>query len=105
PEKADSVWGKALQRGLLKRSPDLGPLEIAAGGPLAIGTGLESLRDAARPQLALYIGGMGAREKNFYNDLARQYGYESEATEIQDLYLGGKKQAAAAAVPTSLLEG
>ncbi len=104
PEKADNVWGKALQRGFAKRSPEVGPLDIAAGGALAIGEGLESLRELARPQLALYIGGMGAREKNFYNDLARLYGYEQEAAEIQDLYLTGQKKAAEAAVPTSLLE-
>jgi F420-dependent oxidoreductase-like protein len=104
PEKADRIWGKALQRGFAKRSPDLGPMDIAAGGPLAIGEGLEGLRELARPHLALYIGGMGAREKNFYNDLARMYGYEREATEIQDLYLGGQKKAAEAAVPLSLLE-
>ena len=104
PEKADNVWGKALQRGFAKRSPEVGPLDIAAGGALAIGEGLEGLRELARPQLALYIGGMGAREKNFYNDLARLYGYEQEAAEIQDLYLTGQKKAAEAAIPTSLLE-
>jgi len=104
PEKADNVWGKALQRGFAKRSPEVGRLDIAAGGALAIGEGLEGLRELARPQLALYIGGMGAREKNFYNDLARLYGYEQEAAEIQDLYLTGQKKAAEAAVPTSLLE-
>jgi F420-dependent oxidoreductase-like protein len=104
PEKADNVWGKALRRGFAKRAPDLGPLEIAAGGALAIGEGLEGLREQARPQLALYIGGMGAREKNFYNDLARMYGYEQEAAQIQDLYLNGQKKAAEAAVPASLLE-
>jgi F420-dependent oxidoreductase-like protein len=104
PEKADAVWGKALQRGLAKRSPDLASLDIAAGGALAIGEGLEGLREHARPQLALYIGGMGAREKNFYNDLARMYGYEREAAEIQDLYLSGQKKAAEAAVPASLVE-
>ncbi len=104
PEKADSVWGKALQRGGAKRSPDLGPLEIVAGGALAIGEGLEGMRNQGRAQLALYIGGMGAREKNFYNDLARSYGYEREAAEIQDLYLTGQKRAAEARVPTSLLE-
>jgi F420-dependent oxidoreductase-like protein len=104
PEKADSIWGKALQRGFAKRSPDLGTLDIAAGGALAIGDGLEGLRELARPHLALYIGGMGAREKNFYNDLARMYGYEREAAEIQDLYLSGQKQAAEAIVPGSLLE-
>jgi F420-dependent oxidoreductase-like protein len=104
PEKADAVWAKALRRGLAKRSPDLGRLDIAAGGALAIGEGLEGLREHARSQLALYIGGMGAREKNFYNDLARLYGYEQEAAEIQDLYLSGQKKAAEAAVPGSLLE-
>jgi F420-dependent oxidoreductase-like protein len=104
PEKADAVWGKALRRGLAKRPPELGSLHIAAGGPLAIGEGLEGLRELARPQLALYIGGMGAREKNFYNDLARLYGYEQEALEIQDLYLSGQKKAAEAAVPSSLLD-
>jgi alkanesulfonate monooxygenase SsuD/methylene tetrahydromethanopterin reductase-like flavin-dependent oxidoreductase (luciferase family) len=104
PEKADSVWGQPLQRGLQKRSPELGTLHIAAGGPLAIGEGVEGLRDLARPSLALYVGGMGARGKNFYNDLVRMYGYEQEAAEIQDLYLSGQKQAAEARVPESLLE-
>jgi F420-dependent oxidoreductase-like protein len=104
PEKADAIWGRALRRGLAKRPEDLGPLQIAAGGALAIGDGLESLRDLERPHLALYIGGMGAREKNFYNDLARMYGYEREAIEIQDLYLSGKKKEAAARVPAELLD-
>ena len=53
---------------------------------------------------ALYIGGMGAKGKNFYNDLARRYGYEKEAEQIQDLYLDGKKEEAAALVPAELLE-
>ena len=53
--------------------------------------------------MALYVGGMGARGKNFYNDLARRYGYEDEAKLIQDLYLDGKKDEAAAAVPVELL--
>jgi F420-dependent oxidoreductase-like protein len=105
PDKADRVWGGPLNRGLAKRSPELGPLEIVAGGALAIGDGLEHLRDHERPHLALYVGGMGARGKNFYNDLVRAYGYEDEAREIQDLYLSGKKQEAAALVPESLLEG
>jgi F420-dependent oxidoreductase-like protein len=104
PEKADAIWGAALRRGFQKRSAELGPLEIAAGGPLAIGEGLEGLRDLSRPQLALYVGGMGAREKNFYNDLVRLYGYEREAAAIQDLYLSGKKREAEAMVPAELLE-
>ena len=105
PEKAEAMWGEALRRGLARRAPELGPLEIVAGGPLAIGEGLEDLREHERPHLALYIGGMGARGKNFYNDLIRGYGFEREAATIQDLYLSGQKQAAAAAVPTALLEG
>jgi F420-dependent oxidoreductase-like protein len=104
PERADSVWGPALRRGLAQRSSELGPLQIVAGGALAIGEGLEHLRDAERPHLALYVGGMGARSRNFYNDLICQYGYEREAAQIQDLYLAGKKREAEALVPQGLLD-
>jgi F420-dependent oxidoreductase-like protein len=103
PEKAAAVWGAALARGAAKRAPELGPLEVVAGGLVAIGEGVESLRDLERPHLALYVGGMGARDRNFYTDLARRYGYEAEAAIIQDLYLAGRKAEAAAAVPASLL--
>ncbi|HZT64305.1 MAG TPA: LLM class F420-dependent oxidoreductase [Acidimicrobiales bacterium] len=104
PEKAGEVWGESLAKGAANRSAELGPLEVVAGGMVAIGDGLEGLRDAARPMVALYVGGMGARGRNFYNDLARRYGYEDEAATIQDLYLSGKKDKAAAAVPPELLE-
>jgi F420-dependent oxidoreductase-like protein len=104
PEKAGTVWGKPLKNGTSKRAAHLGQLEIATGGLLAIGEGLEHLRDAERPHLALYIGGMGARSKNFYNDLICQYGYEREAAEVQDLYLSGKKKEAEAVIPSELLE-
>jgi alkanesulfonate monooxygenase SsuD/methylene tetrahydromethanopterin reductase-like flavin-dependent oxidoreductase (luciferase family) len=57
----------------------------------------------ARPNVALYVGGMGAREKNFYNSIAKKYGYVDEATEIQDLYLSGRKEEAATKVPRQLL--
>ena len=103
-ERAHTIWGKALERGRARRSADLGPLEVVAGGRLAIGSGLEHLRDLERPHLALYVGGMGARSKNFYNELICRYGYEREAAEIQDLYLGGKKREAEALVPAELLE-
>ena len=81
-------------------------LQIAAGGLLAIGEESEvaPIRDLGRGGAALYIGGMGAKGKNFYNALACRYGYEKEATEIQDLYLSGKKKEAAALVPAELLE-
>jgi F420-dependent oxidoreductase-like protein len=104
PEKADDVWGEALERGKAKRSADLGPLEISAGGMCAVGDDVQGLLDFARPMVALYVGGMGARGKNFYNELACQYGYEKEAKEIQDLYLDGKKKEAEALVPQELLE-
>ena len=61
------------------------------------------LRDRDRPMLALYYGGMGARGKNFYNDVLRRYGYEREAEEIQDAYLGGDRKRAAALVPAELV--
>ena len=106
PEKAHAVWGDALAKGAAKRSADLGPLQVSAGGMVAIGEGPETkaLLDFVRPMYALYVGGMGARGKNFYNDLACQYGYEKEAKEIQDLYLDGKKKEAEALVPMEWLE-
>ncbi|MDH2413632.1 LLM class F420-dependent oxidoreductase [Nocardioides sp. CER19] len=104
PEKATDVWGAALARGAAKRSADLKPLEISAGGMVAIGEDVKGLLDFARPTYALYVGGMGARGKNFYNQLARDYGFEQEAQEIQDLYLGGNKRDAEAKVPLEWLD-
>lgn len=103
PEKAGSVWGDSLAKGKAKRDPDLGELQIYAGAALAIGEDVEHLLEGIKPMLALYIGGMGAKGKNFYNDLAKRYGYEREAERIQDLYLDGKKDEAAAAVPDELV--
>jgi F420-dependent oxidoreductase-like protein len=106
PEKAKDVWGDDLARGTAKRADNLGPLDIVAGGLVAIGPGdeVKAIREFARPMVALYVGGMGARGKNFYNDLVCRYGFEAEAKEIQDLYLDGKKDEAAAAIPEDLLE-
>jgi F420-dependent oxidoreductase-like protein len=106
PERAGQVWGDALAAGKAKRQEGLAPLEICAGGMVAIGEGPETkeLLEFARPMVALYVGGMGARGKNFYNDLMCQYGYEAEAKEIQDLYLGGNKRDAEKIVPAELLE-
>ncbi|MDQ4119496.1 MAG: LLM class F420-dependent oxidoreductase, partial [Actinomycetota bacterium] len=106
PERAKAVWGEAVAAGTAKRPDSLAPLEVAAGGMCAIGEGPETkaLLDFARPLIALYVGGMGARGKNFYNDLACQYGYEAEAKKIQDLYLDGRKKEAEEAVPLELLE-
>jgi F420-dependent oxidoreductase-like protein len=104
PEKVDDVWGDDLAAGAAARSADLAPLEIVAGGLLAVGDDAARMRDLARPMIALYVGGMGARGRNFYNDLAKRYGFEAEAVKVQDLYLDGKKDEAAAAVPDGLLE-
>lgn len=106
PEKAHLVWGEALAAGTAKRSADLAPLQVTAGGMVSIGEGPETkaMLDFARPIFALYVGGMGAKGKNFYNDVARAYGYEQEAEEIQDLYLAGKKKEAEALIPLDWLE-
>jgi len=104
PEKAKDVWGDDLAAGAAARSADLGPLEVVAGGLLSVGDGAESMRELARPMVALYVGGMGAKGRNFYNDLVKRYGFEAEAEAIQDLYLDGKKDEAAKLVPDALLE-
>ena len=106
PERAHEVWGDALAAGAAKRSADLAPLQISAGGMLAIGEGddVKNLRDLIRPMVALYVGGMGAKGRNFYNSVVQRYGFEKEAEEIQDLYLAGHKAEAAAKVPTALLD-
>jgi F420-dependent oxidoreductase-like protein len=104
PEKVNETWGDALAAGKAKRSDDLGALEIAAGGMVAVGDDVKGMLDFARPMFALYIGGMGAKGKNFYNQLVSQYGFEAEAAKIQELYLNGNKRDAEALVPTELLE-
>ena len=106
PDMAREVWGPDLDAGLAKRDPALGPLEIAVGGTVAICDEhtAQQLRDAQRPGLALYIGGMGAKSQNFYNNTFRKYGYEAEAEKIQDLFLSGQKKEAAAAIPEEYLE-
>jgi F420-dependent oxidoreductase-like protein len=103
-EGADAVWGDALRRGQSKRDPGRPPLDIYAGGAVAVGENLESYRDMSRSGIALYVGGMGAKEKNFYNQVFRKYGYEQEAETIQSLYLAGRKSEAEAAIPQSYLD-
>jgi F420-dependent oxidoreductase-like protein len=78
---------------------DVMPMVAVVTGPDAA-----ACRAAVKPRLALYVGGMGARGRNFYNDIARRYGYEEAAGTIQDLYLAGKKAEAAAAIPDALVD-
>ena len=106
PERAGALWGPALDDGRAKRDPALGPLDVVASATLCITDDAEAARralDGVRPFVALYAGGMGARGHNFYNDVVRGYGWADEAREIQDLYLDGHKDAAAAAVPEEML--
>lgn len=108
PEKFHDVWGDELKKGVAQRDPSRGQLQISAGGMVAIdetltGDAADRILDFARPNVALYVGGMGARDKNFYNTILQKYGYVDEAIEIQDLYLAGKKEEAAAKVPAQML--
>jgi F420-dependent oxidoreductase-like protein len=102
PQREQGFLGP-LDAGLARRQRDE-PFDIAPSVTIVLGDDVQACREMVKPNLALYIGGMGARGKNFYNDLARRYGYEAEAAEIQDLYLDGKKKAAAAAVPDALVD-
>jgi F420-dependent oxidoreductase-like protein len=103
PQKAATAWAESLEAGYAKRDPEMGPLDIQLQIPFAIGEVDPGALELIRAQVALYVGGMGARDKNFYNQLAVRYGYESEAKEIQDLYLDGRKDDAAKAVPDDLV--
>ena len=104
PEGESAVSAPILE-GMKKagRGSDLSGFDIAPHVKIKMGD-LAACRDAVRPELALYIGGMGARGKNYYNDYAKRLGYADAAVKIQDLYLDGKKDAAAAEVPDSLID-
>jgi F420-dependent oxidoreductase-like protein len=104
PEQAASVWGGPLAEGTAKRDPALGPLDVFAPAPLSIGDDVTDQRDFARPLFALYIGGMGAKTRNFYNDLACRLGYADAAKQVQEAYLAGRKDEAAGLIPADLLE-
>jgi F420-dependent oxidoreductase-like protein len=97
PEKARAVWGDAI-------AAAREGFDIAPTAPAILIDDVEAGREFLKPYYALYIGGMGARGKNFYNDLFARYGYEAAAREIQDLYLAGNKRDAAAAVPDSFVD-
>jgi len=98
PEKLAGVFGEPLAAA--------GPgFDVSAFSvPVAISDDLQAARDFVKPHLALYVGGMGAKGQNYYTALVSRYGYEREAGEIQELYLGGKKMEAIAAVPDALVD-
>jgi len=105
PEKAAAVWGEALAAGAAKRDPALGPLDVMVHASLAIGDDVDERLAWTKPQLALYIGGMGAKGRNFYHNLATRYGFGEVANRIQELYLAGRKREAIDAVPDELVRG
>jgi len=105
PERYD-LFEERLEKGFSKAGGDksLDDFEIAPFCTVVMGDDLEKCRLPVKQHLALYIGGMGARDKNFYNDYAKRLGYEAAAVEIQDLFLQGKKGEAAQAVPDQLVD-
>jgi F420-dependent oxidoreductase-like protein len=101
-----SVMRDELRQGVERAGggKTLGDVEIAPQVQVYVGDDVEAARDLMRPFIALYVGGMGSREQNFYNQLVRRYGFEDAAQEIQDLYLDGRKDEAAAAIPAELID-
>ncbi len=104
PDQPEIVSGSLLEGRKRAGHADLAGFDVAPYVRTRMGEDVAACRDAIRPELALYIGGMGARAKNFYNDVARRLGYADAAQKIQDLYLDGKKTEAAASVPDALID-
>jgi F420-dependent oxidoreductase-like protein len=105
PEQAEALVGP-VREGIAKagHGKTLADFDMAPYVRVALGDDLAACRDTIRPNFALYIGGMGARSRNFYNDLAKRMGYEAAAAKIQDLYLAGRRREAEAAVPDKLID-
>jgi F420-dependent oxidoreductase-like protein len=106
PERFDTSYLPYLEQGFQKAGggKGLASFAVVPGVSVILTDDLEKGRNAVKPGMALYIGGMGARNKNFYNDLAKRLGYEEAAVRIQDLYLDGKRAEAMAAVPDELVD-
>lgn len=106
PQRADEIWGADLAAGF-ERSGEEGKADrfrVVPMVPTVVDDDLQAARNAAKPGLALYVGGMGAKGKNFYNDLAGMYGYEEAAEVVQELWLAGRQGEAMAAVPDALVD-
>ncbi len=103
PERED-IFNEHLDRGLEKAGRSEADIEIIPTVQVAVNDDLDAARMQVKPMLALYIGGMGAKGRNFYNDLACRYGFEGPAQVIQDHYLAGDRAAAIQAVPDELVD-
>jgi len=105
PQHYATVFQASIEAGFAKaKGKTLATFDIAPAVPVALGPDVDACRNAIKPHLALYIGGMGAKGKNFYYDLVARYGYEGAADTIQTLFLQGKKVEAAMAVPDALVD-
>jgi F420-dependent oxidoreductase-like protein len=104
PQKFESIYAPNIAAGLTKAGKTMSDLDIAPSVSVVVSDNLQVAYNMLRPMLALYIGGMGAKGRNFYNDLAARYGYESAAAEIQELYLSGRKGEAMMKVPAELID-
>jgi F420-dependent oxidoreductase-like protein len=104
PRHYNQVFAGAVQSGLATSGRDASQFDIAPSVTVVLGDDVDLCRSAVKPMLALYIGGMGAKGKNFYNDLVRRYGYGAAADQVQSLYLSGRRDEAAAAIPDALVD-
>jgi F420-dependent oxidoreductase-like protein len=104
PERFSETHRPMLEEGFARRGGRPAGWDLAAHVPVVVTDDVAAGRDFLKPVLALYVGGMGAKGKNFYTRLAERYGYERDAATIQDLYLAGKKNEAIAAVPDALVD-
>jgi F420-dependent oxidoreductase-like protein len=104
PSQYDELYRPQVEAGLAKAGKSMADFDIAPTVQVAMNDNLEIAYNALRPMLALYIGGMGSRDKNFYNDLAVRLGFEEAAAKIQELYLDGRQGEAMMAVPPELID-
>ena len=106
PYRAPKLYQPSLDEGFRRAGRTKGPdeFDVAVTVAVILTNDVPKGLDALKPMLALYIGGMGARAKNFYNEVARELGYEEAAAKIQDAYLGGRRSEAIAAVPDALVD-
>ena len=102
--RRSAMFREWLAEGFKARGGTPARFDVMPMVSVVVGDDVGACRAAVKPRLALYVGGMGARGRNFYNDIARRYGYEDAAKRIQDLFLGGRKDEAAAAVPDALVD-
>ncbi|WP_026004599.1 LLM class F420-dependent oxidoreductase [Streptomyces sp. AA1529] len=104
PEHAEETTLRHLRAGREASGRTMEDFDVCPTVPMAVGDDIDALADLFRPYTALYVGGMGSRKQNFYNKLAQRMGYEKEAAEVQEKYLAGDKEGAAAAIPRELID-